>query len=159
MGHSFIEGNSLGATLKGFDARYAILIKEKLGGNAVISGMGGATTSDVLQRLKMDLEPFNPKYVLIDCIANERSFDSWRNNTLKLIKAIEDKKSIPILVTGAPRLGYEQVIKQANDFIRNNSGYKFLDLNDVVSISKSIIDWKADYAMADFVHPSVLAHQ
>lgn len=46
----------------------------------------------------------------LDCIANEQSSETWYLNTLKLIKAIEDKKSIPILVTGAPRPGYDKVI-------------------------------------------------
>jgi len=159
LGHSFIEGNSLGNTLEGFNARYAVLIKEKLNGSAVISGMGGATSQNILDRLKMDMEPFFPKYVVIDCIANERSFDLWRGNMLKLIKAVENKGAIPILVTGAPRLGYENIIREANNFIRNTAGYKYLDLNDVVAVNKSVTDWKPDFSLNDLVHPSVLGHK
>lgn len=64
LGHSFIEGNSLANTPEGFDARYAMIVKNKLKGKAVISEMGRAKTSDLLKRLKMDLNPFEVKCVV-----------------------------------------------------------------------------------------------
>ncbi len=159
LGHSFIEGNSLAGTPEGFDARYASIIKTLLNGNAVIAGMGGAKTSNLISRLKMDFEPFSPKYVVIDCIANENSSAEWHKNMLDLIKTINNKKAVPILVTGSPRLGYEPVISTANNLIRNSLGCKFVDLNDLVSVNKSSAVWKPNYGMADGVHPTVMAHQ
>ena len=159
LGHSFIEGNSLAATPEGFDARYAAIIKALLNGNAVIAGMGGANTSNLLSRLKMDLEPFSPKYVVIDCIANENSSAIWHTNMLAIIKKIRDKNAIPILVTGSPRLGYEPVITAANNLIRNSLEQQYVDLNDLVSENKSSAIWKPHYGMADGVHPTVMAHK
>jgi lysophospholipase L1-like esterase len=159
LGHSFIEGNSLGNTPEGFDARYAAIIRATLHGNAIIAGMGGANTSNLLSRLRMDLEPFSPKYVVIDCIANENSSVVWHTNMLALIKKIRDKNAIPILVTGSPRIGYETVITAANNLIRNSLGYQYVDLNDLVSENKSSTVWKPNYGMADGVHPTVMAHR
>lgn len=159
LGHSFIEGNSLASTPEGFDARYAAIIRDSLKGSAVLAGMGGANTNNVLSRLKMDLEPFSPKYVIVDCIANENFASVWHTNMLAIIQKIKDKKAIPILVTASPRLGYENVITTANNLIRGSLGYKYVDLNDVVSDNKSASIWKPFYSLPDGVHPSVMAHK
>lgn len=159
LGHSFIEGNSLANTPEGFNARYASIIKTSLNGNAIIAGMGGANTANLLSRIKMDLDPFSPKYVVIDCISNENSSSTWHYNTLALIKKIEEKNAIPILLTAPPRLGYEAIITTANDLIRSSMGYKFIDLNDIVSSNQSPSIWKNGYSMPDGVHPTVMAHQ
>jgi lysophospholipase L1-like esterase len=159
LGHSFIEGNSLSNIFPGYKARYASLVKDALLGNAVIAGMGGAKTSHLIDVLNMDLHPFKPKYVVIDGIANETSFESWKSNMDYIIQKIRNKDAIPILVTGAPRFGYETVINQANHYIRNVYEYPYLDLNDIVAENQSSTIWKAGFSLADEVHPSIYAHQ
>ncbi|WP_304065524.1 SGNH/GDSL hydrolase family protein [Pedobacter glucosidilyticus] len=159
LGHSFIEGNSLSNIFPGYKARYASLIKDALSGNAVIAGMGGAKTNHLINVLDMDLYPFTPKYVVVDGIANETSFESWKNNMDYIIQEIKKKNAVPVLVTGAPRLGYEAVINQANHYIRNVYEYPYLDLNDIVAENQSSTIWKPGFSLTDGVHPSIYAHE
>lgn len=158
IGDSFIEGNSLGNNK---NKRYSKLIKDDLKGSVFINGQGGATASNGLLWLKSYLMGLvHPQYAIVAFGMNDRDFETWKSNTLKIIDMLEKNNIKCILVTITPS-GAEvanEIHMQMNDFIRE-SGYMYIDAAKACSVDNDGLTFDESLFMGDKVHPTEEAHR
>lgn len=161
VGDSYIEGSSLPENGEDRDSRYAMLIKNALGGDCFINGRGGAASADMLKWFNTYLPSVcKPEYTIVSCGGNDGNYATWLANLQAIIAKIEEMGSKPILTTiGAIEAGAgKNIFVQANAWIRN-SGYDYIDVNLVTSLDYNTTNLNPDLFYADKVHPNALGHE
>lgn len=158
IGDSFIEGAT------GFENhanRYCTRMKRLLNGSCAINGFGGATTEQVSGFYEAYCKTlFKPDYVLIACGTNNRNYNSWLTAQQALISSIKTAGSIPVLVTITRRLDNDNIdfIRQANEWIRNQSGELYIDINRITTTNYDGETQNASLFAGDKVHPLPATH-
>lgn len=158
IGDSFIEGAT------GFENhanRYCTRMKRLLNGSCAINGFGGATTEQVSGFYEAYCKTlFKPDYVLIACGTNNRNYSSWLTAQQALISSIKTAGSIPVLVTITRRLDNDNIdfIRQANEWIRNQSGELYIDINRITTTNYDGETQNASLFAGDKVHPLPATH-
>ena len=159
IGDSFIEGAT------GFENhanRYCARMKRLLKGSCAISAFGGATTEQVSAFYEAYCKAlFKPAYVLIACGTNNSTYGSWLTTQKTLIASIKAAGSIPVLVTITRRLDNDNLsfIRQANAWIRNESGEMYIDINRITTVGYDGETQNAAMFASDKVHPLPSTHE
>lgn len=159
IGDSFIEGAT------GFSNhanRYCARMKRLLNGSCAINGFGGASTEQVSAFYEAYCKTlFKPEYVLIACGTNNSNYSSWLTAQKALIASIKAAGSIPVLVTITRRLDYDNLafIRQANAWIRNESGELYIDINRITTINYDGETQNTAMFATDKVHPLPSTHE
>jgi len=154
MGHSFVEGNAISDTRH---LRYSQLAVDSVDGNGMISGMGGATSANLLARLDADLDPFAPTYVFIDIITNDSVYATWLANVESIIARVEALGGTPILLTAPPRADRQSFIDSANAWVRGRQ-YFVDQAAALCSDYPTCVTWRAGMKADDDIHPTILGY-
>lgn len=148
IGDSFIE---VASTLIPSNAGFAYLVRKELGTKCSASGRGGATTRELLQRIKADGDVGNYKFVFLQIGANDSiskaiTVDIFKNNLLNIIDYFIERGVEPVLTTIPIRTDTDNTnfITKVNPWIKS-LGYKFVDEYNIVS---------GENVLSDGVHPS-----
>ena len=148
IGDSFIE---VASTLIPSNAGFAYLVRKELGTKCSASGRGGATTRELLQRIKADGDVGNYKFVFLQIGANDSisktiTVDIFKNNLLNIIDYFIERGVEPVLTTIPIRTDTDNTnfITEVNPWIKS-LGYKFVDEYNIVS---------GENVLSDGVHPS-----
>ncbi len=136
-------------------------MKDRLNGSCAISGFGGAATWQISAFYEDCKALFKPDYVLIAGGTNNTSYSQWLIDQQKLIASIKANGSIPVLVTITRRLDNDNLtfMKQANDWIRNESNELYIDVNYVTTLNNDCETQDQSLFCADKVHPLASTHQ
>lgn len=159
IGDSFIEGAT------GFENhanRYCARMKRLLNGSCAINGFGGATTEQVKAFYESYCKTlFKADYTLIACGTNNTDFNSWLSAQTALITSIKETGSIPVLVTITRRLDSDNLsfIRQANNWIRNESNELYIDINRITTLNFDGETQNTALFAVDKVHPLPLTHE
>ncbi len=159
IGDSFVEGASVFANQA---ERYCMKIKETLNGSCAISGFGGARTEQVADFYESYCKTlFVPDYVLLACGTNNLDYSTWLTAEQKLIASVKNAGSIPILVTITPRLDVDnsECIRQANEWIRNDSNELYIDINRITTVNFDGKTLNEELFFDDKVHPLPFTHE
>jgi hypothetical protein len=157
-GHSIIEGNSLTTSAAGFNFynTFAQMFLREIGDyDVVISGMGGATSTDLVAR--NDEEYYRPVYHLIMIETNDVTYATWLANIQILIARVVAKGGIPILVTPPPRASNQSFLNQATAWIIG-SGYYYIDMGAASTIGNDRTTQNTTYFLSDLIHFNSLGH-
>lgn len=159
-GHSYIEGNSLTGIGINYKARWSYKLYEHFNKQVIISGQGGATSSDLLTRLDFDFRVV-PKYAILNIAENDLVFATWRDNLLAIIKKIEAKGCIPIIVTTNPRDDRLTFCAQTNDYILNTLAlkYQILDHSAQLTVGGNRTQRINSLFLPDAIHPNIEGHE
>lgn len=148
IGDSFIE---VASTLIPSNAGFAYLVRKELGTKCSASGRGGATTRELLQRIKADGDVGNYKFVFLQIGANDSisetiTVDIFKNNLLNIIDYFIERGVEPVLTTIPIRTDTDNTnfITKVNPWIKS-LGYKFVDEYNIVS---------GENVLSDGIHPS-----
>lgn len=148
IGDSFIE---VATTLIPSNTGFAYLLREELGEKCSVSGRGGATTSDLLQRIKTDGDVGKYKFVFLqigtnDSISETITEDIFKNNLLNIIDYFIERGVEPVLTTIPIRTDTDNTnfITKVNPWIKS-LGYKFVDEYNIV---------RGGNVLSDGIHPS-----
>jgi lysophospholipase L1-like esterase len=158
LGDSYVDGNTTRDNVGGYETRYAAGIYRNLLDNCILAGKGGEDSTTIIPRLDVDLDLFNPAYVLIAIGYNDTSYSTWQTNLNTIIGRVLAKGAIPILTTYAPRADRQTQINQQNSQVRNvlSAQYDYLDIN--AAVSNDGTTWKSGNVLSDQVHPTALGH-
>lgn len=158
LGDSYVEGNSLTVNK---DNRYAMKIKNALGGDVFIFGQGGATSgSGKIWVEKYIPNMVRPTYILLAFGMNDRDYEKWLDNIKCMINKCLECGMTPILATTppSPHPSYpDDVHIKMNDWIRN-SGFTYLDIAEALSLNNDRVTPNADKLLGDKVHPNIDGH-
>lgn len=160
IGDSFIEGATGFAT--NYNNRYCIRLKRILQGSCAISGFGGATISQIRSFYNAYCKTiFKPEYVLIAGGTNDTNYNTWQSEISSLIGEIEAVGAIPVLVTITRRLDNDNLnfMQSANDWIRNNSGKRYIDFNIITTVNYDGVTQNTSMFATDKVHPLPKTHE
>lgn len=161
VGDSYIEGSSLPEFGEDRNNRYAMLLKNALGGDCFINGRGGAASADMLGWFNTYLpEVCQPEYTIVSCGGNDGNYENWLARYQAIIAKIEEMGSKPILTTVAA-IGVgacKDIFGLMNEWIRN-SGYDYIDVNLVTSLVYGMTELNPDYFFPDNVHPNTIGHE
>lgn len=124
FGDSFIENSS-----RVWDASYARRLFDLLNGDCYLSGQGGGNTSNLLQRLPLELGTCFPKYVILSIGSNDNNVDTFKENLQKCIELVESINAIPILITVPRRTNNDNLsfINSVNPWIKSLN-YNYIDI-------------------------------
>lgn len=135
IGDSFIE---VASTLIPSNAGFAYLVRKELGTKCSASGRGGATTSELLQRIKTDGDVGKYKFVFLQIGANDSisetiTVDIFKKNLLNIIDYFIERGVEPVLTTIPIRTDSDNTnfITKVNPWIKS-LGYKFVDEYNIV---------------------------
>lgn len=135
IGDSFIE---VASTLISSNAGFAYLVRKELGTKCSASGRGGATTSELLQRIKTDGDVGKYKFVFLQIGANDSisetiTVDIFKKNLLNIIDYFIERGVEPVLTTIPIRTDRDNTnfITKVNPWIKS-LGYKFVDEYNIV---------------------------
>ena len=135
IGDSFIE---VASTLIPSNAGFAYLVRKELGTKCSVSGRGGATTSELLQRIKTDGDVGKYKFVFLQIGANDSisetiTVDIFKKNLLNIIDYFIERGVEPVLTTIPIRTDSDNTnfITKVNPWIKS-LGYKFVDEYNIV---------------------------
>ena len=135
IGDSFIE---VASTLIPSNAGFAYLVRKELGTKCSVSGRGGATTSELLQRIKTDGDIGKYKFVFLQIGANDSisetiTVDIFKKNLLNIIDYFIERGVEPVLTTIPIRTDSDNTnfITKVNPWIKS-LGYKFVDEYNIV---------------------------
>ena len=135
IGDSFIE---VASTLIPSNAGFAYLVRKELGTKCSASGRGGATTSELLQRIKTDGDVGKYKFVFLqigenDSISETITVDIFKQNLLNIIDYFIERGVEPVLTTIPIRTDSDNTnfITKVNPWIKS-LGYKFVDEYNIV---------------------------
>lgn len=159
IGDSFIEGAT--GFVENHPNRFCARMKRLLNGSCAINGFGGATTEQVSAFYEAYCKTlFKPEYVLIACGTNNANYSSWLTAQQKLIASIKNAGSIPVLVTITRRLDSDNLsfIRQANAWIRNESGELYIDINRITTLNYDGETQNTSMFTTDKVHPLPETH-
>lgn len=152
IGDSYVENNTRNP-LNSYGRR----LYDITNGNVLLSGRGGATASDLLHRIVVELNVCTPKYCVLQVGANDYyyGFDLFKTTMEQIIEIVKDNGVIPILTT-TPRMGSVDnlsFLRQANEWIKN-SGYKYIDVAMALSNGDGETQDVSKY-YEDTDHPSI----
>lgn len=159
IGDSFIEGAT--GFAENHQDRYCARMKRLLNGSCAICGFGGATTEQVSTFYNAYCKTlFKPEYVLIACGTNNTNYTSWLTAQKALIESIKEAGSIPVLVTITRRLDNDNLsfIRQANEWIRNESKEMYIDINKITTLNYDGETQNTAMFATDKVHPLPATH-
>lgn len=160
VGDSYIEGSSLPEFGEDRNNRYAMLLKNAVGGDCFINGRGGAASADMLGWFNTYLpDVCQPEYTIVSCGGNDGNYDNWVARYNAIIAKIEEMGSKPILTTVAA-IGVgacKDIFGQMNEWIRNR-GYDYIDVNLVTSLNYEGTELNPEYVFSDNVHPNSVGH-
>ena len=158
FGHSFVEGDSLGANRS---QGFAYLLENELGKGLVINfGLGGDTVNGMYNKICSSKKfTSNCEYALLCVGTNDRglSYEKYIEGLQKCINEIENQGIIPILFT-IPHANYvmtEAMLKE-NEWIRS-SGCRYVDMYKVFADESG--NCKEELFLTDKIHPTVTGHQ
>jgi lysophospholipase L1-like esterase len=161
IGDSYIVGYNL--IRYGFDIkyRYAQLVSDALNGDVSISAKGGEYSSGLVEKIYSDFQIIKPKYTLLaiginDVILSAVTFDQYKVNMSRLINAIRNSGSIPILTT-YPRLS--DGVDSQNSWVRNYSGCKYVDIQLATSVDGTITGTPDNGLFLADGHPNIAGNQ
>nr|DAZ68694.1 MAG TPA: hypothetical protein [Caudoviricetes sp.] len=148
IGDSFIE---VASTLIPSNAGFAYLVRKELGTKCSISGRGGATTNELLKRIKTDGDVGKYNFVFLQIGANDSvsktiTVDTFKNNLLNIIDYFIRMGVEPVLTTIPIRTDTDNAnfITEVNPWIKS-LGYKFIDEYSIVN---------GENILSDGIHPS-----
>jgi len=154
LGDSIVEGNSIADNR---DQRWATLLIKESGAPGVISGHGGANSSELLTRLPTDLIHIKPRYAVCLIGSNDTVYETWLANIMTFVEACRSIKAIPILVTIPPNANKQTFVNQANAWILS-SGHHYIDAALVLTNNNDRRTWNPAFVLPDHVHPSMAGH-
>ena len=139
---------------------YGYLMKEELGGNAFLSGRGGATVQQAYNRFLSEVRLCTPRFVILNFGVNDSfagntaQYEEYINNMISVCKEIGAE---PVLVTtpyvpeaNTNVLAFCNVV---NPWIRE-SGYRYIDIAYALSTGTET-QADTDKYMADGIHPNL----
>lgn len=148
IGDSFIE---VASTLIPSNVGFAYLVRKELGTKCSISGRGGATTNEILKRIKTDGDVGKYNFVFLQIGANDSvsktiTVDTFKNNLLNIIDYFIRMGVEPVLTTIPIRTDTDNAnfITEVNPWIKS-LGYKFIDEYSIVN---------GENILSDGIHPS-----
>jgi len=159
-GDSFVEGDSMLSV--GHENRYSTKLKNKLNGDVLICGRGGETSAGLILKFDDDFMHFKPKYTLLAIGTNQDSSvaTTWITNIQSLIKKVESRGSIPVLMTLTVNIAganWATYMTDINNWIMN-SGYRYVDANLVTTVNQDRLTQDTSMFFADGVHPNTIGH-
>ena len=162
LGDSYTEGDTTGSA---HNSRWCALLRDYLGGNCAIAGMGGADTVDVLQRLQTDLFGFRPANVIV-FLNNDSDLSVFEPNISNIVSQIQSIGAQPILATltmasYAHPWSYDKSNFNyfATAWIRTNAanmGARVVDMNQSIVLGNTNLN--PTYDSGDGVHPTLAGH-
>lgn len=155
-GDSFTEGASVATLgLGSYNKRWDKFAYDALQGDAIISGKGGDTALDLLNR--NDIDFFKSRYHMFLIGANDNTYSTWKTSYDAFIAKILANGQIPILVTIAPRADRQVFINTANDYIKS-LGYKVINFAKAISLNNDEVTLDPALYLPDNVHPNLAGH-
>lgn len=152
IGDSYVENNS-----RAWGCSYARRLYDALEGKVFISGRGGATSEDILNRITYELNFCAPEYCIINTGVNDRSIgvDAYKTNMGSIISILENAGIEPVLIT-CPRVmdnDNVSVLREINEWVKN-TGYKYIDVAMALSTGDGETMDTLKY-QTDNVHPNL----
>lgn len=154
-GDSYVDGYSI---IPDYEDRWNYRAWLHENGNALISGWGGNSSANLIER-SQDWLLINPKNVILYVGYNENVLSTWKNNIETLIRAFVLKGSNVILGTYAP---LTTVLNAANIAAMNayilSRGYQYFDIGAVLTVGGDRTTLDASLILPDDTHPNVSGH-
>jgi len=155
-GDSYTEGSSVyNIGLGSYNKRWDKLAYDALQGNAIISGKGGDTALDLLNR--NDIDFFKSRYHMFLIGANDSNYATWKTSYDAFIAKILANGQIPVLVTIAPRADRQAFINTANAYIKT-LGYRVINFAKAISLNNDEVTLDPAFYLPDNVHPNLAGH-
>ena len=146
------------------DCSYANLIRDALGGNAFLSGQGGATSVQTSYRMAAEINACAPQYIILGVGVNDSfggNVNAFKTAVQRMITMIEEKGAVPILVTvpnvpagNSTTAGFCETV---NPWIRS-LGYDYIDIAYALSTGDGTTG-DTDKFVADQTHPNLVGGQ
>lgn len=143
---------------------YANLIRTALGGDAYLSGQGGATALQTSYRFGAEINTCKPQYVIFNVGVNDSfngSVDNFKTALQKLIGMAEGNGSVPILTTvpnvPAGNSTTQEFCNTVNPWIRS-LGYDYIDIAYALSTGDGITG-DTNKFVSDQTHPNLAGGQ
>ena len=157
FGHSFVEGDSLGANRK---QGFAYLLEDEMGKGLVINlGLGGDTITGMYNKICNSRKFIsNCEYAFLCIGTNDRglSYENYIAGLEKCISEIEKQGLVPILFTIPPaNYAMTDTMLRENDWIRS-SGHQYVDMYKVFADDAG--NCKEELFLPDKIHPTVTGH-
>lgn len=152
IGDSFVECASVEMES---NQAFAYMAREQMGTKCNASGHGGATTSQIINRLETDANVGLYKYAFLQVGSNDSvtgvTVEQFKANMNAIIAYIESKGATPVLTTIPVRTDTDNTtfITEANEWIKT-LGYKYIDEYTILT---------SEYLLADGIHPNETGHQ
>ena len=135
-------------------------LQDYLNGDVVLSGRGGAVTSNVRKRIWLELGAIQPTYCILevgmnDSVTSSLTVDNYKESIQELIEIIEAHDVIPVLTTIPRRedTDNQEFIAEINPWIKSLN-YKVIDEAMVMSTGDGITRDLTMY-QTDKIHPTI----
>ncbi|MDR6952288.1 lysophospholipase L1-like esterase [Ancylobacter sp. 3268] len=114
----------------------------------------GDTSGGMLARMPVDLDIFNPQFVVLGQGTNDTDTATWQTNTATAIAKVLARGATPILQTLAPRTGATAKNTTINGWIRSRyfGDYPYVDVARALSLGGDDGAWNSAYNNGDGVH-------
>lgn len=153
-GDSYVDGYSLSTDLQ---SRWAYRAANHEKRNAIVSGWGGNTSSDLVTRSK-DYQNVTPVNVILSVGYNDTSYATWLSSLQSLINTFESKGSNVILCTYAPvTCSASAFISTMNAYVLA-SGYPVFDIAALLTVGGDRVTINSSLILPDLAHPTVAGH-
>lgn len=130
------------------------------GGDAFLSGRGGARADNILKRLPFELNVCHPQYGIVeigtnDSVGSSSNIETFKTQIQKIIGILERENIIPVLVTISRRMDSDNLafIQEANPWIRS-LGYLYIDEAVAMSTGDGETQDATKY-QPDKTHPTI----
>lgn len=162
LGHSFVSGNTMDA-INTSDSRFAALVRDALGGNVVIAGVGGDTWTNLVAsgRMTTDLDPFRPQKVFAFYGANDSgaTVADCVGNIMTLSNRVAAVGGELVLSTTPPYNGYperQDFYNAYNAWVLTN-GLDYVDVAALMTTDGDRVTRDASKYIDD-IHPNAGGH-
>ncbi|GLK86697.1 SGNH/GDSL hydrolase family protein [Ancylobacter defluvii] len=117
----------------------------------------GDTSGGMLDRMPVDLDIFNPQFVVLGQGTNDTNTATWQANTAAAIAKVLARGATPILQTLAPRTGSTAKNTTINGWIRSRyfGDYPYVDVARALSLGGDDGAWNPAFNNGDGVHANV----
>lgn len=142
---------------------YGQRLYERLNGDVILSGRGGAKTDNVRKRIWEELSTCRPKYCILEVGMNDSvntsstSVNDYKESMNELISIVKEHGCIPVLTTIPRRLDSDNLtfIEEVNPWIKSLS-HKVIDEALVMSKGDGVTQDPSMY-QSDLIHPTIEA--
>jgi lysophospholipase L1-like esterase len=129
-------------------------------GDVLNASRPGETSTGLAGRLTIDLNLWNPDYVVIAMGTNDTLQATWRTQIAAVIAAVVARGATPVLCTFPPRAATQAFLTAANADIRTGyfGDYPYIDLAFALTASNDSVTWNTSFDVGDGVHFNRAGH-